>query len=120
MTGALAMHDHLLRELLHHHCGYEVNQSPCVCSAHFCVHCCACLLADVSSLRGVKWVSACAFANLLESLYGPMLQVANSKSHSIALSPCLLQTHAVWGLCNSNTLFACLPAHVYITSLMRL
>ena len=25
MTSALAMHDHLLRLLLHQHCGYEVN-----------------------------------------------------------------------------------------------
>lgn len=25
MTSALAMHDHLLRQLLHQHCGYEVR-----------------------------------------------------------------------------------------------
>ena len=53
MTGALAMHDNLLRELLHHHCGYEV--SPYLY---------ACVLHSLLCMR---------FPNLLELLYEVML-----------------------------------------------
>lgn len=35
MTSALAMHDHLLRQLLHQHCGYEVRVDMlCACATH--------------------------------------------------------------------------------------
>ena len=65
MTGALAMHDHLLRELLNHHCGYEVSPY-CVCFLHslLCMSPCYCYKRLGQCIR---------FANLVEMLYGVIL-----------------------------------------------
>ena len=50
MTSALAMHDHLLRALLHQHCGYEASADCCELAAQLllALNCCACL-SEVTS-----------------------------------------------------------------------
>ena len=56
MTGALAMHDQLLRELLHHHCGYEVIPPPC---------CSLSLLTLAPSAMHAGATSVCGYMHVL-------------------------------------------------------